>query len=105
MYPLHDIEYDYLRYTKKMLKLMLKKSGFKIISIKENGNFFEFMCISIIVYLLYRAKDIDNFFKYFLIVLVMPLSIFLNIVSLPFSSVNVRNNRFPLNYTVVARLE
>jgi ubiquinone/menaquinone biosynthesis C-methylase UbiE len=38
-YPLHDLPYDFFRYTRFGLKALLNKTGFKIIKIKPLGNY------------------------------------------------------------------
>lgn len=59
-YILHDVPYDYFRYTKYSLEKMLTESGFKITKIKPLGNYFELTGQYFNIYLLYRAKSLIN---------------------------------------------
>jgi SAM-dependent methyltransferase len=107
MYPLHDKGFDYMRYTGLMLRYMIQHAGFKVVSLKSNGTMYEFLCISVIVYILYRAKEMTGILRYLLLTVVMPFALLCNIFSLPISVIcslfHTKPNRFPLNFTVVAK--
>ncbi|PIR72801.1 MAG: hypothetical protein COV26_02030 [Candidatus Nealsonbacteria bacterium CG10_big_fil_rev_8_21_14_0_10_36_23] len=57
-YVLHDTPFDFFRYTRFGLKKILEDAGFKVITIKPLGNFFELMGQYLNVFLLYRTKDL-----------------------------------------------
>lgn len=48
---LHEVPYDYFRYTKYGLKYMLQKANFKIVYIKNEGNWIASIGLEIISYL------------------------------------------------------
>ena len=59
-YVLHDVPYDFFRYTKFGLKRMLEDSGFNVVTIKPFGNFIELMGQYFNVFLLYKTKDLTR---------------------------------------------
>lgn len=51
MYPIHDAPFDYFRYTRYGLDMLLKEAGFKIKKIRSQGNFWSFWGLHLNVYL------------------------------------------------------
>ena len=114
-YPLHDMPYDWGRYTSSALKSFLARASLRIIKIEQQGSFIEFFPQILNTFLIKRINDIiiNNFNLYsiiFLIVLI-PFSIFtilfnnfliicIKILSRLFPKYP---NYFPLEYLIVAR--
>src|SRR3989344_1729186 len=114
-YPLHDMPYDWGRYTSSALKSFLARASLRIIKIEQQGSFIEFFPQILNTFLVKRINDIiiNNFNLYsiiFLIVLI-PFSIFtilfnnfliicIKILSRLFPKYP---NYFPLEYLIVAR--
>jgi SAM-dependent methyltransferase len=51
MYPIHDAPYDYFRYTRYGLKVLLEEAGFTIKKMLSQGSFWSFWGLSLNVYL------------------------------------------------------
>lgn len=114
-YPLHDMPYDWGRYTSTALKSFISQAGLRLIKIKVQGGFFEFWLQMLNTFLLKRINDIISskftFTSFILLILTMIFSfpaMLLNnllIVSINFISGFFPKypNYFPLDYLIVAR--
>lgn len=113
-YPLHDMPYDFGRYTNSALKDFLVKASMRIVKIETQGTFFEFWLQMLNTFLLKRINDIILNFKIhhiflliFMIIFVPPIILFTNLlIVITVSLVKVfpkYPNYFPLEYLVVAR--
>lgn len=112
-YPLHDIPYDFGRYTETALRSFVYNSNMNIVKMKVQGGFFEFFLQMLNTFLVKRINDIIKI-KSTAIVLVIPLIIF----SIPIILINnlliliitfllqifpKYPNYFPLDYLIIAR--
>lgn len=109
LYPLHDIPYDYRRWTVFGIQDMMKKNNFQIIEYVKRGNFGTIWGIFFNLNLMYIIQKIIGykfFFKWILLLFLFPLififSILMNILALILEK-TVSSDRFTLGYTVVAK--
>lgn len=107
MYPIHDAEYDYGRYTEVLLRKMMQESGFKKIVIEPQGTFIEFFYLSFIIFLLKKSKDLPIFFLPAIMIPLVPFYLLGNCIlffivpiikKLPSTP-----NYFVLNYLIIAK--
>jgi len=114
-YPLHDMPYDWGRYTSTALKSFLDEASFQVIKIKLQGGFFEFWLQMLNTFLLKRIYDIilsgikfDSLILLIFIVLVSaPILLFNSLLIVIINSIASLfpkyPNYFPLDYLVVAK--
>lgn len=115
LYPLHDMPYDWGRYTETALRSFIDDAGLRVVKIKKQGNFLVFWLQMLNTFLVKRINDIllHNFKLYsiaFLLIL-MPvaliITVFNNLLIIVIS--NASNvfpkypNYFPLGYLLIAR--
>lgn len=113
-YPLHDMPYDFGRYTPTALKSFTENASLKIIKMKTQGVFFEFWLQMLNTFLSKRINDMLNNLRFctilFLIptiVLAIPIILFDNLLIL-FLNLTSKilpdyPDYFPLDYLVIAR--
>lgn len=115
-YPLHDMPYDFGRYTETALKSFIKEASLRIVKIKAQGGFFEFWLQMLNSFLVKRINDMLLNFKFYttlflipLIVFAIPIILFNNLLIVIIVSVSrlfpKYPNYFPLDYLVVAKKE
>lgn len=114
-YPLHDMPYDWGRYTSTALKSFINQSGLRLVKIKAQGGFFEFWLQMLNTFLLKRTYDIISagieFQSLILLAFIISISIpvlLLNnllivLISLISSLFPKYPNYFPLEYLIVAK--
>lgn len=114
LYPLHDLPYDYGRYTSSSLKNFCSETGFDIIKIKSQGGFFEFWLQSLNTFLLKRINDIiasklglfSFVLLFFIIVISLPVILFNNLLVMIINLISFifpkYPNYFPLDYLVIS---
>lgn len=114
-YPLHDMPYDWGRYTITALKSFVAQAGLHVVKIKAQGGFFEFWLQMLNTFLIKRIYDIIlPGFKIHSFVLL----VFIGLLSIPtilFNSLLIviigfisrlfpkYPNYFPLDYLVIAK--
>lgn len=114
-YPLHDMPYDWGRYTETALKSFISQAGLRLVKMKTQGGFFEFWLQVLNTFLLKRINDmISSGFTPTLFILLVPavtfslpimllnnlLIVLINFISQFFPKYP---NYFPLDYLIVAR--
>ncbi|OGE16786.1 hypothetical protein A2769_01355 [Candidatus Daviesbacteria bacterium RIFCSPHIGHO2_01_FULL_37_27] len=113
-YPLHDMPYDFGRYTKTALKSFIDGAHLRIIKIETQGGFFEFWLQMLNTFLIKRINDMFKNLNLPTIILLIPTIIlavplilvnnFLILIIKRLSQVVPRYpDYFPLDYLVVAR--
>lgn len=113
MYPVHDIPYDYFRFTQYAIKNLLSYK-FKIIHLSRDGTFLEFWLQSLIIFFLTRSKQfiekkniLLTIFGIILLITILPIAIITNLLIILLKPTNSwftnLPNTFPLNYTIVAK--
>lgn len=113
-YPLHDMPYDWGRYTSSALKSLVEQADLKIIKLTTQGSFFEFWLQMLNTFLAKRINDILlhlNLYSFSLLVLMVvfsvPIILINNILILVASSLFKILPRFPdyfpLEYLVIAK--
>lgn len=116
MYPLHDEPNDYFRFTHYALKQLLKNSNLRILKLYPQGNFLDFLYLSIIEIVLYNYKKIINLKNILLRILLIILFSFITYpiifaVNLLFFLINSfkfifqlgPNYFMPINFVIIAR--
>lgn len=114
LYPLHDMPYDWGRYTKTALKSFISQADLRLVKMKTQGSFFEFWLQMLNTFLVKRINDMVLNFKFhtifFLIpsiILAIPVILFNNLLISFINSLSKvfpkYPNYFPLDYLVVAR--
>jgi len=101
----HHIPYDFHRFTKERLEILLKKSRFTEISIEERGNDYCVIANKLIVNLVRNIKNLTvlNFiYKLPLISIISIFSVFMLVVSHISLLFNSSNNEDPLGYSCKA---
>lgn len=114
-YPLHDMPYDWGRYTSTALRSFIDEASLHLVKIKAQGGFFEFWLQMLNTFLVKRINDIllTNF-KFHSIVLFiltitfsLPIILFNNLLIVIVGSLPrifpKYPNYFPLDYLIVAR--
>lgn len=97
---LHEIPNDYYRFTRYGLQVLLKKSGFEILYLKEQGNWF--LSISSLINF-YLESTLNRFFlRYPKKILQLLIQSFFQVLSL-FPKRFTKPEYCPINYIVVAR--
>jgi len=113
-YPLHDMPYDFGRYTKTALKSFIDISNLHIIKLETQGGFFEFWLQMLNTFLIKRINDMLKKLSIISFVLLIPfaffsvpitlfnnlLILFINLLSKLFPKYP---NYFPLDYLIVAK--
>lgn len=107
LYPVHDPPYDFFRFTKFGLQFILKQTGFKIVKIKEEGNFFVLQFQNFNIYLMLILKSFaEKKMGILLAIILAPLFLILtlssNLLTLPFLLFD-KTTRFGIVETVVAK--
>ena len=113
-YPLHDMPYDWGRYTSTALKSFIAGASLHLVKIKTQGSFFEFWLQMLNTFLVKRINDMLINFKFPSIVLLtltitfsLPIILFNNLLIVIINSASRVTtkypNYFPLDYLVVAR--
>lgn len=110
-YPLHDVPFDYFRFSKFSLKELLEASGFKIITIKPSGSFPILIGQFTNVFLFYKIKNLKNRNRVLLFlsvpfILIALLIAFLNNLITYILSTFIKDDKygtFSLHQTVIAR--
>ncbi len=115
LYPLHDMPYDWGRYTSTALKNFINASALDIIKIKSQGGFFEFWLLSLNTFLAKRIRDImlsnlnvPSVLLLIILIIFSPPIILINnllvlIVNLIGSVLPRYPNYFPLDYLIIAK--
>lgn len=57
IYPLHDIPYDYLRFTRFYLENLLEENKFKVVKIFSAGTFSDFLWQTVILFFLFKFRE------------------------------------------------
>lgn len=114
-YPLHDMPYDWGRYTSTALKSFVEQAGLRVVKIKTQGGFFEFWLQMLNTFLVKRINDIilTNFKFHSIVLLVfavtfsIPILLFGNLLIVITNSLSPvfpkYPNYFPLEYLVIAK--
>ena len=110
-YPLHDVPFDYFRYSKFSLKELLQKSGFKNVSIKTSGSFPILIGQFTNVFLFYKIKDLKNKSKVLLflsvpfILIALIIAFLNNLITYGLATIikDDKYGTFSLHQTVIAR--
>lgn len=113
-YPLHDMPYDFGRYTPTSFKSFIEDSSLKLIKIKTQGTFWQFWFQMLNTFLIKRINDmILNLNVYTAILLIPMIILSVPVVILSNCLVFLINlvsglmpkypDYFPLDYLVVAR--
>lgn len=109
-YPLHDIPFDYLRYTEYFLRKLMNDNGLKIIKLYSDGSFLESSALFLILELLYKLKVLmknirKNIFLIFpLIIIMFPIYLLINFIFYLIGLIKKPSSTtFPLNYFIVAK--
>jgi SAM-dependent methyltransferase len=115
LYPIHDYPHDKCRLTEPAIKDLLKQNNLKIVKFESQGNFWEFWCLSLNVFIMRKIKDIledkhknvgSILYLFFLIVFAPIVIISTNLSALILEAAPIKTKRyfnyFPLNYLVVA---
>lgn len=115
LYPLHDMPYDWGRYTASALKSFARNASLRIIKFEQQGNFFEFWLQMLNTFLVKRIHDIINtklsltsvVLLVFLIIISVPMilinNLVMKIVGFVCSFFPEYPNHFPLEYLMVAK--
>lgn len=114
-YPLHDMPYDFGRYTTTALKSFINGASLRLVKMKVQGSFFEFWLQMLNTFLIKRINDIIliefRFHTTFLliptIIFSIPIILFNNLLIVIIASLSrifpKYPDYFPLDYLVVAR--
>lgn len=114
-YPLHDMPYDWARYTSTALKSFAEQAGLRVVKIKTQGGFFEFWLQMFNTFLVKRINDIilTKLDLYSIVLLIftlafsVPVILFNNLLIVVAVSLlrlfPTYPDYFPLDYLVVAR--
>lgn len=114
-YPLHDMPYDFGRYTSSALKSFIDQASLRLIKIEQQGSFIEFFPQMLNTFLIKRINDIlltnFNLYSIILLIVLIPFSLFViifNNLFIVFLKILSRSlpkypNYFPLEYLIVAR--
>lgn len=113
-YPLHDMPYDWGRYSPTALKSFIDQASLRLVKIKTQGSFFEFWLQMLNTFLIKRINDMLNNFKFPAIVLLvvtiifsLPIVLFNNMLIVIINSLRQvlpkYPNYFPLDYLVLVR--
>lgn len=114
-YPLHDMPYDFGRYTSSALKNFIDNASLKIVKMEMQGNFFEFWMQMLNTFLIKRINDIlkTNFKFHLIILLIVTVVLSIPIILLNNLLILIANaasqvlpkfpNYFPLDYLIIAR--
>lgn len=114
-YPLHDMPYDWGRYTSTALKSFINQAGLRIIKIKVQGGFFEFWLQMLNTFLLKRTYDIilsgiklhSLVLLTFIILVSIPILLFNSLLIVIIGSISPLfpkyPNYFPLDYLIIAK--
>src|SRR3989344_8862967 len=114
-YPLHDMPYDWGRYTSSALKSFIDKASLRLLKIEQQGSFIEFFPQILNTFLIKRINDIIstkfNLYPVILLVVLVPFSILIiifNNLLIIFVKALSRlfpkyPDYFPLEYLIVAR--
>ncbi len=113
-YPLHDMPYDFGRYTKTALKSFLNSANLRIIKLKPQGSFFEFWLQMLNTFLIKRVHDMILDHRLHSFIFLVPLvavsvpiflinNLLILILNLMWQLFPKYPNYFPLDYLVVAR--
>lgn len=101
----HHIPYDFHRFTKERLEILLKKNGFTEIIINERGNDYCVITNKLIVNLIRNFKELSIFNFYYKVPLIVVNSIF-SIFMLSVSHISLfnpkSNSEDPLGYSCKA---
>lgn len=115
LYPLHDMPYDFGRYTETALKNFINRAALHIVQIKPQGRFFDFWLLSLNTFLAKRIKDIilskptilSISLLVIFIVVSLPVILLNNLLAL---IINLASfflpkypNYFPLDYLIIAK--
>lgn len=114
-YPLHDMPYDFGRYSPTALKNFIKESNLRLLKIKTQGSFIEFWLQMLNTYLIKRINDIIlielRFYSIVLLIITvlfsLPIILFNNllivIINFVLRAFPTYPDYFPLDYLIVAR--
>ena len=113
-YPLHDMPYDFGRYTETALKSFISEASLNLLKITAQGSFLEFWLQMMNTFLVKRINDMINNFKFThifwlfpIIIIAIPVILLNNmlivIISLASQVFPKYPNYFPLDYLVVTR--
>jgi SAM-dependent methyltransferase len=105
VYLIHEVPFDYARYTEYALKHLLEKNGFEIIKYDKKGNYIETICQQL---LLYTANFIRIFgplknIKLFARLFKSTNALFFNITAKSFGKLLPSNYHFYSTNIVVAK--
>lgn len=76
LYPLHDMPYDWGRYTDSALRHFLKEASLRLVKIEQQGTFFEFWLQMLNTFLVKRINDMLTDLNITTIFLLIPIIIF-----------------------------
>lgn len=106
-YPLHDMPYDWGRYTATALKSFIDGAGLRTMKLKAQGSFFEFWLQMFNTFLIKRIKDLPIFLFFPILFFSIPLFLFNNLLIITINFLlqifPKYPNYFPLDYLVVAK--
>jgi len=109
LYPLHDIPWDYRRWTKYGVETLLKENNFEVVQCIERGGFWTVWNSHFNINLMHILQNITlmkSNLKWCLIFILAPLFLFFSLISnfISFFLEKIdKNKRFTLGYTVIAR--
>ena len=113
-YPLHDMPYDFGRYTISALKSFLTDSSMRIIKSTSQGTFFGFWLQMLNTFLIKRINDMLNNLQFITLILLVPTvivaipiilinNLLIMIIDVIGKSLPKYPNYFPVDYLIVAR--
>lgn len=113
-YPLHDMPYDWGRYTSSALKTFIDGASLHLVKIKTQGSFFEFWLQMMNTFLIKRINDMMSNFNIItgllfipVVIFTFPVTLFNNFLIFTINSLLQTFPKypdyFPMDYLIVAR--
>lgn len=107
LYPRHDGNLDLIRLTKSGVDKLFKEAGLEVIRIDSQGNFFDFIVQSFLVFYFKKTMCLANFpwrkiLVPFLIIFGLIITPLLNILTLLTKKLD-KNSDFPINILAIGK--
>lgn len=96
--PVHEVPYDFLRYTSFGLVYWTQKMGFKIIKVKEQGGICTILTFLFGYYIWDATAKLPRGLRNFIRAVVAPIQLFALLDSSTF-----QNKRYAFNYCLIAQ--